>query len=136
MFDLVVSWAAFEHFDNVDMTIEKMSNKIQKGGSLFFHVDMKTHSRWINVRDPLNIYRYSDTFWRLFRFSGSPNRVRSEQYRKSLENNEWKNIAFEPRTIMEKEYVKKVINSLDKNYRKMGISEMHILSFVVMATKK
>ena len=61
--DLVITQVAFEHFDDVGRTIKEISDIIKKGGVLYSHVDMKTHSRWIQDWDPLNIYRYDELFW-------------------------------------------------------------------------
>ena len=134
--DLIITQVAFEHFDDVGQTIKEISNTIKKGGILYSHVDMKTHSRWIQDRDPLNIYRYGDVFWKIFKFKGSPNRVRMPQYKKYLEMNNWSDTVMEPRTVLEKEYANKVINTLSKRFRDFDVPEMYILSFILMARKK
>lgn len=133
--DMVITQVAFEHFDDVGQTIKEISDTIKKGGILYSHVDMKTHSRWIQDRDPLNIYRYGDVFWNIFKFKGSPNRVRMPQYKKYLEMNNWSDTVMEPRTVLEKEYVNKVINTLSKKFRDFDVPEMYILSFILMARK-
>ena len=133
--DIVISQVAFEHFDDVGKTIKEISDKIKKGGILFSHVDMNTHTRWIKDRDPLNIYRYNDLFWNMFKFRGSPNRVRIPQYKKFLEENNWTNILIEPRTILEKEYVEKVIPTLNKKFCDLSAQEMRILSFMLISRK-
>ena len=134
--DLVITQVAFEHFDNVGQTIKEINGTIKKGGILFSHVDMNTHSRWIQDRDPLNIYRYGDKFWEMFKFNGSPNRVRMPQYKKYLKMNNWSDIVMEPRTVLEKGYVNKIINTLSKKFRDFDVDEMYILSFILMARKK
>ena len=133
--DMVITQVAFEHFDDVGQTIKEISDTIKKGGILYSHVDMKTHSRWIQDRDPLNIYRYGDVFWEMFKFKGSPNRVRMPQYKEYLEMNNWSDTVMEPRTVLEKEYVNKVINTLSKRFRDFDVPEMYILSFILMARK-
>lgn len=133
--DIVISQVAFEHFDDVGETIKEIGAVIKKGGILFSHVDLKTHSRWIQDRDPLNIYRYSSFFWDMFKFRGSPNRIRIPEYNKSLQVDKWSDIVIEPRTILEKEYVEKIIHTLSKRFCNYDISEMHILSFIMMARK-
>lgn len=134
--DLVISQVAFEHFDNIDKTISELDSIIKEGGTLYAHVDMNTHTRWIKDRDPLNIYRFSDVVWELFKFKGSPNRLRVPQYQSALERNDWENIVIEPRTVLEEQYVEKVRYTLSKRFRKYDISEMKVLSFILMATKK
>ena len=103
---------------------------------LYSHVDMNTHTRWIKDIDPLNIYRYSDLFWNMFKFKGSPNRVRISEYKEQLEKNKWLDITIEARTILDDDYVAKVIQTLDKRFRGLGLDEMKILSFVVMSSKQ
>jgi len=133
--DLVITQVAFEHFDDVGRTIKEIGDIIKKGGVLYSHVDMKTHSRWIQDRDPLNIYRYDELFWEAFKFRGSPNRVRIPQYKKYLELNNWTETVVEPRTVLEKEYVNRVIHSLNKRFSVFDVSEMQILSFILMSRK-
>ncbi len=130
--DVVISQVAFEHFDDIKATIREISNKLNIGGLLYSHVDMKTHTRWIKNKDPLNIYRYSDCFWDMFKFRGSPNRIRIPQYLKALEENNWSNIIIEPRTILDEEYINKVLPSLNKTFRDLNASEMRILSFILL----
>lgn len=134
--DLVISQVAFEHFDNIEETIKEIGKIIKKGGVLYSHVDMKTHTRWIKDRDPLNIYRYGDLFWNMFKFKGSPNRIRMFQYKTFLERNGWYDVFIEPRTVVEEEYLQKVQPSLNKYFGKLDSSEMRILSFIVMAYKR
>ena len=133
--DIVVSQAAFEHFDDIEKTITGISTKIKKGGVMIVHVDMNTHTRWIKEKDPLNIYRYSELFWNIFKFRGSLNRVRIPRYKELLEKNNWTNIVIEPRTVLEEQYVKEVIPTLDRRFADLNIEEMRILSFILMARK-
>ena len=133
--DLVVSQAAFEHFDNIEKTITELSHKVKRGGILIIHVDMKTHTRWIKDKDPLNIYRYTELFWNTFKFRGSPNRERLYKYKELFEKNDWINIMIEPRTILDEEYIGKVMPTLDRKYRDLDIQEMRVLSFMLIATK-
>jgi SAM-dependent methyltransferase len=133
--DLVFSQAAFEHFDDVENTIAQLS-EIAKPGSLFIgEVDLKTHTRWIRDSDPLNIYRYSDLIYNVFKFSGSPNRVRPFEYGKILEKHGWTNIDIKPLLVLEKEYLNKVILSLNKRFRD-PINNMDYLSVMIHAIKK
>ncbi|MBI4681594.1 MAG: methyltransferase domain-containing protein [Nitrospirae bacterium] len=133
--DIIITQVAFEHFDDVENAIKEMSIKIKKGGILFSHIDMNTHTRWIKDKDPLNIYRYNDLFWNMFKFKGSPNRVRIPQYVNYLEGNNWSNIVIEPRTVLEEEYVEKVLPTLSKKFRDLNVSEMKKLSFILMSKK-
>jgi SAM-dependent methyltransferase len=91
-FDLFVSQAAFEHFDDVERTIQDLSTLAADNARLVFGVDLKTHSRWISERDPLNIYRYGDGLYRALSFKGSPNRVPLSSYVKALTEAGWTDI--------------------------------------------
>lgn len=91
-FDLIVSCAAFEHYDDIDATIANIS-KVARPGCVAAHiVDYQTHSRWVREHDPNNIYRYSESLYRLFSFPGQPNRRRPLDYVRAFQANGWKNV--------------------------------------------
>ena len=133
--DLIMSNAAFEHFDDVEKTIKQMSEIVQPGGVLIAEVDLQTHSRWIRDADPLNIYRYSEWLYRLLSFSGTPNRVRPASYRQWLEKYGWNNIVIYPKLTIPKDAAEAVRDGLIKDFKKEGES-LGWLSFVVCAAKK
>ena len=87
--DIVFSNAAFEHIEDVAKAVRQLTRVMKPGGMLIAEVDLRTHSRWIRDQDPNNIYRYDDRLYRLFRFSGIPNRVRPQQYRQYFTANGW-----------------------------------------------
>lgn len=111
--------------------------KIVKPGTILIaEVNLKTHTRWIRDRNPLNIYRYSDFIYNLSRFSGSPNRLRPADYEDILRENGWINIKILPLTILEKEYLTKVRPTLNSRFRvKEKINQMDYLSMVIGAEK-
>lgn len=88
-FDLIVSCAAFEHYDDIDRTIADCSRVARPGCQALHIVDFQTHSRWIRDRDPNNIYRYPEPIYRLFAFPGQPNRRRPRHYREAFQDNGW-----------------------------------------------
>ena len=90
--DIVFSQAAFEHIDDPVRTISTLSELVTPGGVVVILIDFMTHSRWIRDRDPLNIYRYPDSIYNLFSFSGIPNRFRPYQYKQIFENKGWENV--------------------------------------------
>jgi len=94
--DLVFSQAAFEHFDDVAATIGQLSTVCRSGATIAAVIDLKTHSRWIRVKDPNNNYRYSDREYRSFWFRGAPNRVRPYQYRQLFERHGWADVSITP----------------------------------------
>lgn len=95
-FDMIVSCAAFEHFDDVERTIAEIS-KVARPGCVSLHiVDFQTHSRWIRDRDPNNIYRIPGWLYRAFAFPGQPNRKRPADYRRAFQKNGWRNVQVVP----------------------------------------
>ncbi|MGX1740464.1 methyltransferase domain-containing protein [Bosea sp. NPDC055353] len=99
-FDLIVSCAAFEHYDNPAAAIAAMTQVARPGCEAVHIIDLQTHSRWIRERDPNNIYRYPEPLYRLFAFPGQPNRQRPADYIRSFENEGWNDVRFVPsRTV-------------------------------------
>ncbi|MFP3869188.1 MAG: hypothetical protein ACLFUU_13725, partial [Desulfobacteraceae bacterium] len=84
--------------------------------------------------DPLNIYRYGDFIYHLFRYPGQPNRLRPVDYRKMLEKNGWGNIRIFPLVVVDEGYLGKVRNSLHKKFQGPE-NEMAYLSLMLLATK-
>jgi len=99
--DLVFSQAAFEHFDNIEETAARMSSACKPGALLIAQIDLQTHSRWIRVKDPNNIYRYPNWVYNIFRFRGIPNRLRPFQYQQAFEAQGWGDISITPLTQLD-----------------------------------
>jgi len=132
--DLVLSNAAFEHFDDIPGTFEQLTNIVQPGGILLAEIDLSTHTRWIRDKDPLNIYRYSGLFYQLNKFSGSPNRLRPHQYAETLDKLGWKNIEIIPYRTLNSKYVEHVLPHLSRQLRGQN-SNMNELSVILCATR-
>jgi SAM-dependent methyltransferase len=99
-FDLIVSCAAFEHYDSPAEAIAGLTQVARPGCESVHIIDLQTHSRWIRERDPNNIYRYPERFYRLFSFPGQPNRQRPADYVRDFEAEGWSGVCFVPsRTI-------------------------------------
>lgn len=94
--DLVFSQAAFEHFDDIEATVERLTAVCRPGATLVAEIDLKTHSRWICDKDPNNIYRYPNWLYNAFAFRGIPNRVRPLQYKAALERSGWTGVTMTP----------------------------------------
>ena len=129
--DLIVSQAAFEHFDDVKRTVEQMSKLAMPGATLVCEIDLATHTRRIRDRDPLNIYRYTDWFYNLMKFRGSPNRVRPQDYRRILADAGWINIEQYPLAVLDKNYLAQIQPSLAKQFKEDP--EMSQLSIAICA---
>lgn len=130
--DLVVSLAAFEHFDDIDSTIAQMSQVCKSGAIVILDIDLQTHSRWIREKDPNNIYRFPELLYRAFWFRGIPNRKRPYQYRMALERHGWADITVTPL---------KTTNSDQSSYSGMQkqfcdqLNQMDCLTVLVCARK-
>ena len=133
--DLIVSQAAFEHFDYIENVISQLSKIVKPGAILISQIDLKTHTKWIRDVDPLNIYRYSDFIYNLFSFRGFPNRIRPFQYEEILYRYSWSNIKIFPLTVLDDEYLTKVQKSLNKKFRS-SLNRMDYLSIILCATKQ
>jgi SAM-dependent methyltransferase len=134
--DIVFSQAAFEHFVDVEKTIKELNKVVKPGGILIAEVDLKTHTRWIRDRDPLNIYRYNKAFWKIFSFKGSPNRLRTFEYKKILESNGWIDVKVVPLNVVEDKYLGRIQPKLSRKFKDMDSSEMKMLSIMLMAKKE
>lgn len=132
--DLVLSNAAFEHFDNIPETFSQLSRIIKPGGILLAEIDLSTHTRWIRDKDPLNIYRYSPLYYNLMKFPGSPNRIRPYQYAEYLDNNGWSNIRIIPYRTLTKDYVEHIEPTLAKCFHNPE-DNMDALSVILCATR-
>ncbi len=95
-FDLIVSCAAFEHYDDIDTTIAQTTEVARPGCQSAHIVDFQTHSRWIREHDPNNIYRYPERLYRLFSFPGQPNRRRPKDYAHAFRANGWGDVHVAP----------------------------------------
>lgn len=132
--DVVVSQAAFEHFSNVDQTIKQLNAVVKKGGVLIAEVDLMTHTGAVRSRDPLNIYRFSNLFYRFAKYSGIPNRLRPIDYKTILEQNGWGRVEIIPLQQLSNEYTKSIQRSLAKRFRRDD-ADMNVLTILIRATK-
>ena len=133
--NLIVSQAAFEHFTNPAQVIKEIGQISQSGTRLVIQIDMMTHSRWIKDADPLNIYRYSKTFYGLTKFSGSPNRWRVDDYVKEFKKAGFGNIQIIPISTLPNDYITNLSPHLNKQFRKKE-KQMEILDCYLLATKE
>jgi SAM-dependent methyltransferase len=128
--DLVFSQAAFEHFDDIDATVNGLSKICRPGAVLVAEIDLQTHSRWIRDHDPNNIYRYPEWLYRALWFRGAPNRIRPLQYVRALERNGWTDIAVLPLSTLEDHDASALYAAFRDNS-----NEMNLLSVVLCARK-
>jgi len=100
-FDLIVSCAAFEHYDSVPDAVAGLTRVAKPGCDTIHIIDLQTHSRWIREHDPNNIYRYPEPVYRLFRFPGQPNRQRPADYVQAFKTQGWSDVRFVPSRMID-----------------------------------
>lgn len=132
--DTVFSQAAFEHFDDIPATFARLTRTVRPGAVLIAEIDLSTHTRWLRDVDPLNIYRYSDFIYNLFRFAGSPNRVRPGEYVKILRELGWENVQVKPLVRVDDQYLAGVMPRLARRFRDAS-AEIEFLSVMLCATR-
>ncbi len=132
-FDFIFSQAAFEHFENVENVIVQLSQLASPGAILAAEIDLQTHTQIIRYHDPLNIYRFSDNFYRFCHFTGIPNRKRPQAYEDFLKNNDWTDIKLIPLNLLDTSKVEKIRPELNRKFS----DDPHLgyLSFMLLATK-
>lgn len=128
--DLVFSQAAFEHFDDVDETVQRLSAVCAPGAVIVAEIDLMTHSRWIREKDPNNIYRFGPTVYRMLRFRGSPNRLRPRDYTAAFERGGWCDVSIVPVSALEKQ----PSSGMARGFRDPA-SQMELLSVVLCARR-
>ncbi len=133
-FDLFVSSAAFEHFDDIFDTIERCSRVANSAATFCVVVDMQTHSRWIRDVDPNNIYRYSDWIYRLFQVKGTPNRKRPSDYVRALSTHGWADIQIVPLITTPQGYAERTLTYMHGPFS-VPDAQMEMLFVAVMARR-
>ncbi|MDP1774321.1 MAG: methyltransferase domain-containing protein [Methylobacter sp.] len=132
--DVVFSQAAFEHFDDVQRTIQDLSAGCSSNAVAVISVDLQTHSRWIRDKDPNNIYRYPDWLYNKFYFKGTPNRIRPYEYKELFEKFGWQDVTMRTLTKLDCSRVEKEAPYLADAFR-ADKSEMGSLSVLICARR-
>lgn len=133
-FDLIVSNAAFEHFDDVDDTIAALSNCAAPGALFMAMIDFQTHSRLIREADPNSIYRFPAGIYRALHFPGQPNRWRPRDYARSLVQRGWISTSVRSVDTASPDYSAWAHEGLAAEFRADNC-DMHILTGVIVAER-
>jgi hypothetical protein len=133
--DTIVSQAAFEHFDDVTKLAHDLSAITHSGSVLCAEIDLQTHSRYVREHDPLNIYRYSDWFYNLCAFTGSPNRLRPYEYVGAFEAAGWHKLRVITLQQSDAAYYNRTVPHLAPRFRDSK-NDMQTLTCILLATKK
>ncbi len=131
--DLVVSNAAFEHFERVPEILTQVARALAPGGAFVAKVDLQTHTRVLRDRDPLNVYRYPRLLYRLAKFSGIPNRVRPAVYEKTLKDLGLTLVEIIPDGVMDEQQLRRDKPYMRRRFRKDPT--LGYLSFTVIGKK-
>ena len=134
-FDLIVSNAAFEHFDDIDRTIREVSSRAAPGAFFIVGIDFQTHTRVIRERDPNNIYRFPAPLYQALHFPGQPNRRRPKDYVNALVREGWTNVVVRPVSVASPSYSNLTRGGLDFEFRDDDC-DMHILTCFVAAERQ
>lgn len=134
-FDLIVSNAAFEHFEDSDDVVQCLSHVANPKVAFVSWIDFKTHSRWIRSRDPNNIYRYGERLYKRFHFRGQPNRLRPRDFIRLLEGNRWLDAKVGLSVRAKRDYIDRIAPYLHPAYRARD-AEMDILSCNIVARRR
>lgn len=132
--DLIVSQAAFEHFEHPQETIAQLARSAAPGAVFLAVVDLQTHTGLVRERDPLNIYRYSPRLYRRLSFAGAPNRARPAEYVRWLAEAGWTNVQARALAVLTESYVRAVAPHLAAPFREAA-TQMEMLTVVLCATK-
>ncbi|WP_416409477.1 class I SAM-dependent methyltransferase [Agrobacterium rosae] len=131
-FDLILSCAAFEHFDAIETTIDGLT-KVARSSCVSLHiVDLQTHTNAIRQRDPNNIYRFPTWLYSLLAFPGQPNRKRPIDYVHAFERNGWVDVHVIAAKSIPEDQRKKLIAGLAKPFDTPEM-DMHMLDAVVIS---
>ncbi|KXG84979.1 class I SAM-dependent methyltransferase [Agrobacterium bohemicum] len=131
-FDLILSCAAFEHFDAIETTIEGLT-KVAQSGCISLHIiDLQTHTNVIRERDPNNIYRFSAWFYSLLSFPGQPNRKRPIDYVRAFERNGWVDVQVIAAKSISGDQRKTLMSGLAKQFSTPEM-DMEMLDAVIIS---
>lgn len=133
-FDLIVSNAAFEHVEDIDATIAKLTEVAAPGAIFLAMIDFQTHSRWVRSRDPNSIYRIPGPIYRALAYDGQPNRKRPRDYVRALERAGWSDCGVRGVHIAPDDYLAWSTSGLSAPYRTVD-SDMAILTGAVLAKR-
>jgi SAM-dependent methyltransferase len=132
--DLIVSQAAFEHFENFPATARQMAAVARPGALLVTEIDLNTHTRWLRDNDPHSIYRIPEWLYRLCHFPGIPNRMRPNEYVQALEQAGWIDIVVTPITVVSDDYLHQVQSHLATPFR-TAVADMSHVHVVLCARR-
>jgi len=133
-YQILVTQAVLEHLRDVRNVFGMLRQKLSRDSLMLNEVDLSTHTRFIRDVDPLNILRYSETFYSFLRFRESPNRLRMGDYELFLNQLGYKNIRTFPIKILDLDYTQWVSKHISRKFKDYSHSELRVLSFYLLAS--
>lgn len=134
-FDVVVSNAALEHFDDVPATFARLAELVPPGGVMCHHIDGMVHMRGIRPRDPLNLLRYPDWIYRAMSFPGVPNRLRSSDFLMAARSTGW-SARVVPDLVAPASYLDGVRSGLSRAWRGKPDDDLAMLTFTLVCVRE
>jgi len=117
-FDLVVSNACLTCVPDVSNVFADLHQMLRPGGRMVHAIDSQTLSGPIRMRDPLNIYRFSDrAYGFLARYAGMPNRMLADDYSDLASRAGFVDVLVVGRRTLRSEYVEHVAPGLSERFR-------------------
>lgn len=131
--DLVVSQAAFEHFEDLPRLFERLARATAPGALACVQIDLETHVGWLRARDPLNIYRFPAWLYGLCHYPGAPNRVRPHEYASLFAANGWEDVRIVPLRSLDEADVERIRPTLSRRFR---TAEIGLLGVMILARRR
>lgn len=133
-FDLVVSNACLTCLPDVSNVFADLHQVLRAGGRMVHVIDSQTLSRPIRMRDPLNIYRFSDrTYALLARYAGMPNRMLADDYSDLASGAGFLDVRVVGRRTLRFDYVEHVAPDLSARFRQRP--SIRNMSYYLVAAK-
>jgi Fe-coproporphyrin III synthase len=134
-YDVIFSQAVLEHTYNSNKVFGEMFDSLKEEGVMIHEIDFATHTSFLRDWDPLNILRFSEPVYNGLKFQGSPNRLRMSDYKKFAHNAGFKDIKIYPINELSRNSAEKFRESLKNKYKDYKISDLKMLSAVLIARK-
>lgn len=134
--DVIVSQAVLEHVQDINKSFCVMYRLLRKGGVICHEIDFQTHTQVLRERDPLNIFRYSESQWKTWlTFPGCPNRRRPNDFVRAAQSAGFECVALVSIRSLSDMMVQEMKPFLAKPFQGEASSTLSILSAVLLARK-
>jgi hypothetical protein len=126
--DLLISRAALEHVNDLEATLDDMSQAMKPQAWSVHEVDLKSHG--LHRRNPLDFLAWPDWLWKLmYGYKGFPNRLRVDSYRKILGKLNMKIIQLKPTQFANQDDIKAIRPHLCRAFKSVSDVDLSWLGF-------